>query len=54
LAVIMDESTNPPELLAQNSLNGQIFIKPTPTAEKITADFNITPQGVSFTEFTQN
>lgn len=52
--VIMDASTNPPEQLAQNSLNGQIFIKPTPTAEKITADFNITPQGVSFSEFVQN
>ncbi|MCH8837259.1 MAG: phage tail sheath subtilisin-like domain-containing protein [Candidatus Marinimicrobia bacterium] len=52
--VIMDKSTNPPEQLAQNSLNGQIFIKPTPTAEKITADFNITPQSVSFGEFTQS
>lgn len=52
--VIMDDSTNPPELLAQNEVNGQIFIRPTPTAEKFTADFNVTAQGVSFEEFTQN
>lgn len=46
--VIMDETNNPPNIIDQNKLIGQIFIQPTRTIEFIQLDFNITPTGVTF------
>jgi hypothetical protein len=46
--VIMDESNNPPEVVDQNQLIGQIYLQPTKTAEFILLDFNILPTGATF------
>jgi hypothetical protein len=46
--VIMDESNNPPSAIDQNQLIGQIYLKPTRTAEFILLDFNILPSGATF------
>jgi hypothetical protein len=46
--VIMDESNNPPSAIDQNQLIGQIYLKPTRTAEFILLDFNILPTGATF------
>ena len=46
--VIMDETNNPPSVIDNNQLVGQIYLQPTRTAEFILLDFNITPTGVSF------
>ena len=46
--VKMDETNNTPDIIDQNILYGQIYIKPTKTAEYIVLDFNILPTGASF------
>ena len=43
--VIMDESNNPPSVVDQNQLVGQIYIQPTRTAEFISLDFILLPTG---------
>ena len=46
--VVMDESNNPPNVVDNNQLVGQIFLQPTRTAEFILLDFNILPTGATF------
>jgi uncharacterized protein len=46
--VIMDESNNPPLVVDQNQLVGQIYLQPTRTIEFILLDFNILPTGAVF------
>jgi hypothetical protein len=46
--VIMDETNNPPSVVDQNQLIGQIYLQPTRTAEFIILDFNILPTGATF------
>lgn len=48
--VVMDESTNTPDVIEQNMCVGKIFIQPTKTAEIIVVDFVLTPQGAQFDE----
>lgn len=48
--VIMDETTNTPDIIDRNQMVGQIYIKPTKTAEAILINFNILPQGAVFEE----
>jgi hypothetical protein len=43
--VIMDETNNPPNVVDNNQLVGQIYLQPTRTAEFILLDFNILPTG---------
>jgi phage tail sheath protein FI len=49
--VICDETNNTPELIDQNTLVGDIFIKPTKTAEIIRINWNILSTGAEFTEY---
>jgi len=44
----MDESNNPPLVVDNNKLVGQIYLQPTRTAEFIILDFNILPTGATF------
>jgi len=46
--VVMDESNNGPAVIDQNQLVGQIYIKPTRTAEFISLDFILLPTGAEF------
>jgi hypothetical protein len=46
--VIMDESNNPPSVVDNNQLVGQIYLQPTRTAEFIILDFNVLPTGATF------
>lgn len=46
--VVMDDSNNTPDIIDRNILYGQIWLKPTKTAEFIILDFNILPTGASF------
>jgi hypothetical protein len=46
--VVMDDSNNTPDLIDRNILYGQIWLKPTKTAEFIILDFNVLPTGASF------
>lgn len=46
--VVMDDTNNSADLIDQNILYGQIFLKPTKTAEFIILDFNILPTGATF------
>ena len=46
--VVMDESNNPPQVVDNNQLVGQIYLQPTRTAEFILLDFNILPTGATF------
>jgi phage tail sheath protein FI len=46
--VKMDETNNTPDIIDRNILYGQIYLKPTKTAEFIVLDFNILPTGASF------
>ena len=48
--VVMDESTNTPDVIDRNEMRGQIFLQPAKTAEFIVIDFNILPTGASFPE----
>ena len=44
----MDDSNNTPDLIDQNILYGQIWLKPTRTSEFIMLDFNILASGANF------
>ena len=46
--VIMDETNNPPLVVDNNQMVGQIYLQPTRTAEFIVLDFNILPTGATF------
>ena len=46
--VIMDETNNPPNVVDNNQLIGQIYLQPTKTVEFIVLDFNILPTGATF------
>ena len=46
--VVMDETNNPPSVVDNNQLVGQIYLQPTRTAEFILLDFNILPTGATF------
>lgn len=46
--VKMDETNNTPDIIDQNILYGQIYLKPTKTAEYVVLDFNVLPTGASF------
>ena len=46
--VKMDDENNTPDIIDRNMLYGQIYLKPTKTAEFIVIDFNILPTGASF------
>jgi uncharacterized protein len=46
--VIMDESNNPPSVVDNNQLVGQIYLQPTKSVEFIILDFNILPTGATF------
>jgi phage tail sheath protein FI len=46
--VIMDETNNPPNVVDNNQLIGQIYLQPTRTTEFILLDFNILPTGATF------
>ena len=50
LKVVMDETTNTPDLIDRNICKGQIFLQPTKAAEFISIDFIITPTGAEFNE----
>ena len=46
--VKMDETNNTPDVIDRNILYGQLYLKPTKTAEFIVLDFNVLPTGASF------
>ena len=46
--VVINENNNPPNVVDQNQLVGQIYLQPTRTAEFIILDFNILPTGATF------
>jgi hypothetical protein len=46
--VVMDDSNNTPDLVDRNILYGQIWLKPTKTAEFVVLDFNVLPTGATF------
>jgi hypothetical protein len=46
--VVIDETNNPPSVVDQNQLIGQIYLQPTRTIEFIILDFNILPSGATF------
>jgi len=46
--VKMDDTNNTADIIDQNILYGQIYLKPTKTAEFIVLDFNILPTGAQF------
>jgi phage tail sheath protein FI len=48
--VVIDETTNTPDIIDQNRLYGKIYLKPTKTAEVIELDFIITSTGANFEE----
>lgn len=48
--VVMDETTNTPDLIDRNTMAGQVFLRPTRTAEFVTVDFVISKSGASFSE----
>ncbi len=48
--VVMDETTNTPDLIDRNILAGKIFLVPTRSAEFISVDFVISKTGATFSE----
>jgi phage tail sheath protein FI len=46
--VVINETNNPPSVVDQNQLIGQIYLQPTKTVEFIILDFNILPTGATF------
>ena len=46
--VVMDATTNTPDVIDRNHMVGQIYLKPTKTAEMIVINFNIMPTGATF------
>ena len=47
---VLDETTTTPDLIDRNTMKGKIYLKPTTVAEVIIFDFNVTPQGATFSE----
>jgi hypothetical protein len=45
--VIMDETNNTPDVIDNNQLVGQVYIKPTRSAEFILLEFNILPSSAT-------
>lgn len=43
--VVMDDTNNTPDIIDNNQLVGQIYLKPTKTAEFIILEFNVLPTG---------
>lgn len=50
--LVFNQKTNTPDNIDNNIAYGKIFVKPTKAIEFIGLDFNITPQGASFSELT--
>lgn len=46
--VVMDSTTNKPDMIDKNEMRGKIFLEPTRAAEYVSVDFVITPTGVTF------
>lgn len=46
--VVMDDTNNTPDLIDRNVLVGQLYLKPTKTAEFISLEFNVLPTGAVF------
>ena len=46
--VVINENNNPPNVVDNNQLIGQIYLQPTRTAEFIILDFNVLPTGATF------
>jgi len=46
--VVMDDTTNTPDVIDRNIMKGAIYLQPTKTAEFIQIDFNILPTGAAF------
>lgn len=46
--VVMDSSNNTPDVIDRNILIGQVYLKPTKTAEEIILEFNVLPTGAIF------
>lgn len=46
--VVMDDSTNTPDVIDRNEMRGAVYLKPTKTSEYIIIDFNILPTGATF------
>jgi phage tail sheath protein FI len=46
--IVMDDTNNGPAVIDQNQLVGQIYIKPTRTAEFVSLDFILLPTGAEF------
>lgn len=46
--IVMDDTNNGPAVIDQNQIVGQIYIKPTRTAEFVSLDFILTPTGTDF------
>lgn len=46
--IVMDESNNTPDVIDRNEMRGEIYLKPTRTAEFIIVDFFIFPTGATF------
>jgi hypothetical protein len=45
--VVMDETNNTPDVIDNNQLVGQVYIKPTRSAEFILLEFNILPSSAT-------
>lgn len=52
--VVVDETNNTPERIDRNEMHGNIFLKPTKTAEFISLKFIATKTGASFSELAQS
>ncbi len=48
--VVMDDTTNTPDLVDRNIMAGQIYLKPTRVAEEIVIDFVISRTGATFSQ----
>jgi hypothetical protein len=46
--VVMDSTSNTPDLIDRGIMKGSIFLQPTRSSEFILLDFNIMPTGASF------
>jgi phage tail sheath protein FI len=46
-SVVMDETNNTPDVIDNNQLVGQVYIKPTRSAEFILLEFNILPSSAT-------
>ena len=48
--VVMDETTNTPDLIDRNQMAGTIYLVPTRTAETLTVDFVVSRTGATFSQ----